>query len=276
MLHGLRDTIELANGVQMPRVGFGTYKLTDAGEIEAAVATALAVGYRSIDTASLYRNEEEIGAAIAASAIPRDELFLTSKVWNDEQGYDSTLGAFERSLGRLGTDYLDLYLVHWPRTATPETWRALERLYAEGLVRAIGVCNHLQHHLKDLLRTARVRPMVNQYEMHPWLQQPRLLEYCTEMGIAVEAWAPIIKGRAAEDPQLVAIGARHGKTAAQVCLRWELQRGVVVIPKSAHPARIAENADLFDFTLTDDEMAVIATLDRGMRTGPDPDVMRAG
>lgn len=276
MLSGLKDTIELANGVAMPRVGFGTYKLTEPGTVEAAVTAALETGYRSIDTASLYGNEVEIGTAIAASAVPREEIFLTTKVWNDEQGYDETLRAFDRSLDRLGTDYVDLYLVHWPRRQTPETWRALEHLYAEGRARAIGVCNHLQHHMEELLRTAKVRPMVNQYEMHPWLQQPALLEYCKRERIVVEAWAPIIKGRANEDPQLVAIAGRHGKTAAQVCLRWELQQGVVVIPKSSHPARIAENADLFDFELSDEEMALVATLDRGQRTGPDPDVMRKG
>ena len=271
MLIDISASIQLANGVAMPRLGLGTYKSAEGGDVERSVSAALEYGYRSIDTASLYRNEAGIGAAIAGSGVPREWLFLTSKVWNDEQGFDATLAAFERSIARLGTDYLDLYLVHWPREQTHDTWRALERLYAEGAVRAIGVCNHLEHHLEALLAVADVPPMIDQYEFHPWLQQPSLRTYCMKHDIVVEGWAPLMKGRVAEVPELVAIGAAHDKSPAQVAVRWLLQLGVVTIPKSVHADRIAENADVFDFTLTDDEMAMIATLDRGYRFGPEPD-----
>lgn len=271
MLTGISDTVRLANGVEMPRLGLGTYRSAEGGDVEGSVLAALELGYRSIDTASLYGNEAGIGRAIAASGVPRSEIFLTSKVWNDEQGYDNTLTAFSRSLERLETDYLDLYLVHWPRTETPETWRAIERLYAEGAVRAIGVCNHLEHHLEALLSVAEVAPMVDQYEMHPWLQQPSLRRYCEAHGIVVEAWAPLMKGRVAEEPALVEIAARRGKSPAQVAIRWLLQHGVVTIPKSVHRDRIAENTSVFDFALTDADMAAIDAVDRGERFGPEPD-----
>jgi diketogulonate reductase-like aldo/keto reductase len=271
MLENITSTVRLANGVAMPQLGLGTYKSAEGGDVEGAVATALRLGYRRIDTASLYGNEAGIGAAIGASGVPRDEIFLTSKVWNDEQGYDATLAAFERSLTRLGTDYLDLYLVHWPREQTHDTWRALEHLYAEGTARAIGVCNHLEHHLEALLVVAEVPPMVDQYEFHPWLQQPSLRAYCERHDIAVEAWAPLMKGRVAEVPELVAIGRTHDKSPAQVAVRWLLQLGVMTIPKSVHAMRIAENADVFDFELAPGEMATIARLDRGHRFGPEPD-----
>jgi diketogulonate reductase-like aldo/keto reductase len=271
MLHGIGDTVTLACGVEMPRLGLGTYKSAEGGDVEGAVACALEIGYRGIDTASLYGNEEGIGAALAASSVPRGEVFVASKVWNDEQGYDNTLAAFERSLTRLGLDYLDLYLVHWPRPETPETWRAVERLLAEGAVRALGVCNHLAHHIDRLLETAEVPPVVNQYELHPWLQQPDLLGYCEGHDIIVQAWAPLIKGRAAESPELVEIGARYGKSASQVSIRWILQHGITTIPKSVKPERIAENADVFDFELSVAEMRTIDVLDRGERLGPHPD-----
>ena len=271
MLRGIGDTVTLANGVEMPRLGLGTYKAAEGGDVERAVTYALKIGYRGIDTASLYDNETGIGTAIAASGVPRAEVFLASKVWNDEQGYDSTLSAFETSLVRLGTDYLDLYLVHWPRPETPQTWRAMERLYGEGTVRAIGVCNHLEHHLESLIAAAHVPPLVNQYEHHPLLQQPDLLGYCEGHDIVVQAWAPLMKGRVTELPTLVEIGRHHNKTPAQVTVRWILQHGITTIPKSVHPERIAENADVFDFSLTPEEMATIATLDRGHRFGPEPD-----
>lgn len=271
MLTDITSTVALANGIAMPRLGLGTYRSAEGGDVERSVTAALEYGYRSIDTASLYGNEAGIGRAIAASGVPRSEIFLTSKVWNDEQGFDATLAAFERSLTRLGTDYLDLYLVHWPRERTHETWRALERLYAEGAARAIGVCNHLEHHLEALLAVAEVPPMIDQYEFHPWLHQPSLRAYCQAHGIVVEAWAPLMKGRVAEVPELVAIAAAHDKTPAQVAIRWLLQLDVVAIPKSIHPGRIAENADVFDFALTEAEMTEIASLDRGYRFGPEPD-----
>ncbi len=271
MLTGLSDTVTLANGIEMPRLGLGTYKSAEGGDVEGAVTAALELGYRSIDTASLYGNEGGIGRAISASGVLRGDIFLTSKVWNDEQGYDSTLAAFSRSLKRLGTDYLDLYLVHWPRPETPETWRALEHLYAEGAVRAIGVCNHLKHHLEEVLAYANVAPMVDQYEMHPWLQQPSLRRYCETHGIVVEAWAPLMKGRIAEEPVLVEVSASHRKSPAQVAIRWLLQHGVTTIPKSVHRERLVENAEVFDFELTAAEMAAIDAVDRGERFGPEPD-----
>lgn len=271
MLSGIDDTVRLANGVKMPRLGLGTYKSAEGGDVERSVTAALEIGYRSIDTASLYGNEEGIGRALAGSGVPRGDVFLTSKVWNDEQGYDSTLAAFSRSLERLGTDYLDLYLVHWPRPETPETWRAIERLYAEGAVRAIGVCNHLEHHLETLLGYAEVAPMVDQYEMHPWLQQPSLRRYCEAHDIVVEAWAPLMKGRIAEEPVLVDVAGRHDVSPAQVAIRWLLQHGVVTIPKSVHRERIVENADVFGFELTAGDMAAIDAVDRNERFGPKPD-----
>lgn len=271
MLHRIDDTITLANGVEMPRLGLGTYKSAEGGDVEDAVAYALEIGYRGIDTASLYDNESGIGSAIAGSGVPRAEIFIASKVWNDEQGYDSTLAAFEASLARLGTDYLDLYLVHWPRPETPDTWRAMERLYADGAVRAIGVCNHLRHHLEPLISTADVLPVVDQYELHPLLQQHDLLGYCEGHDIVVQAWAPLMRGRVAELATLVDIGARYEKTAAQVAIRWILQHGITTIPKSVHRKRIAENADVFDFKLTVEEMREIDLLDRGERLGAHPD-----
>lgn len=272
MLHGIGDTVSLANGVEMPRLGLGTYRSAQGGDVEGAVAYALEIGYRGIDTASMYGNEEGIGKAIAGSDVPRKAIFLATKVWNDEQGYDNTLAACDRSLRRLGTDYLDLYLIHWPRPETADTWRAMERLLAEGVVRAIGVCNHLQHHLETLYETAEVPPMVDQYEFHPWLQQPDLMDWCQERDIVVQAWAPLIRGRGGEVPELVQIGECHSKSPSQVALRWILQHGVVTIPKSIHRERIAENADLYDFSLSDDEMRAIDLVDRNKRLGPHPDV----
>ena len=272
MLRGIDDRVTLANGVEMPRLGLGTYKSAQGGDVERAVTCALEIGYRGIDTASMYGNEGGIGRALAASGVPRAEVFLASKVWNDEQGYDAAFAALERSLTRLGTDYLDLYLVHWYRPETPETWRAMERMLSEGTVRAIGVCNHLEHHIEHLLSGAEVVPMVNQYEFHPWLQQPGLLGYCEGRDIVVQAWAPLMRGRVAEVPEIVEIGRRHDKTATQVTLRWILQHGVTTIPKSVHPERIAENADVFDFQLTVEEMRTIDLLDRGERLGAHPDV----
>lgn len=277
-LTGLSATVQLANGVAMPRLGLGTYKSAEGGDVEGAVRAALEIGYRGIDTASLYGNEGGIGQAVRDSGVPREELFIASKVWNTEQGYESTLRSFEGTLERLETDYLDLFLIHWPQPQTDEswrgtleTWRALEHLYAEGATRAIGVCNFLVHHLELLIATAEVMPMVNQYEFHPWLQQPHLRAYCREMRIVAQAWAPLMKGRVAEVPELVTIAEAHGKSPAQVALRWILQHGMVTIPKSVHRERIAENADVFDFALTDEEMAMIDLADRNHRFGPEPD-----
>ncbi len=234
----LSSTVVLENGVAMPFIGLGTYKSAPGAEVEASVTAALRAGYRSIDTASLYENEESIAAAVRSSGVAREELFLATKVWNDEQGYPETLAACERSLQRLGTHYLDLYMVHWPLPATlAATWRAMEELYATGKARAIGVCNHLPHHLDELLRTAEVAPMVDQVEFHPRLQQPGLQAYLAEHDIALEAWAPIMRGGVSGVPELVEIGRVHGKSPAQVSIRWILQMGYVAIPKSVHADR---------------------------------------
>jgi diketogulonate reductase-like aldo/keto reductase len=272
---GLQTAYSLANGVKMPRVGLGTYKSSDA-EVERALLDALEIGYRCVDTAAVYGNELGVGRAIAASPVTRDEVFISTKVWNADQGYDATILALEESLEKLGTGHVDLYLVHWPLPGadferTRETWRAMEQALAEECTRAIGVCNFLEHHLKALESTARVSPMVNQIELHPLLQQAELRRYCQDRGIVVQAWAPIMKGRAEEVPELVVIGAHHGRTPEQVALRWHLQHGVAVIPKSVHRERIAMNADVFGFELSAAEMARIDALDEGMRLGSHPD-----
>lgn len=265
------STLTLANGVEMPRLGLGTYKASEGTEVEREVAAALETGYRSIDTASMYGNEAGIARALTKSGVPRGDVFLTTKVWNDEQGHKDTLEAFERSLERLGTEYVDLYLVHWPIPRHYEqTWRAMEEIYASGRARAIGVCNFLPQHLEALEATATVRPMVDQVEFHPRLQQPELQAFCREKGIVLEAWAPIMRGRVFDISELVEIGRRHAKSAAQVSIRWVLQSDHVAIPKSVHADRIRANADVFDFELSDDEMAAIRKLDAGDRIGRHP------
>lgn len=270
----LASTIELSNGVTMPRLGLGTYKAADGDEARRAVDAALALGYRAIDTAALYGNEASIGRALAESGLAREAVFLTTKVWNDDQGYRRTLEAFERSLDRLDTPYVDLYLVHWPieRFLEP-TWRAMEELLASGRARAIGVCNFMRHHLERLLAVAETAPMVDQYEHHPLLQQPELRRFCHEHGIVTEAWAPLMRGHATEVGALVETARGLGVTPEQVALRWALQHDMVVIPKSVHPARIAANADVFGFSLGDAAMTRIDAADEGRRLGRDPDVM---
>jgi diketogulonate reductase-like aldo/keto reductase len=266
--------LTLNNGVSMPQLGFGVWQVPD-DEAEKAVATALEAGYRSIDTAALYQNEEGTGRALAASGLPRDEVFVTTKLWNDDQGYDPALRAFDRSLAKLGLDYVDLYLVHWPqprRDAYRETWRALERIAAEGRARAIGVSNFQPAHLRRLIAGAEVVPAVNQVELHPQLAQSELRAVHAELGIATEAWSPLGQGKGLlDEPAVAKVAARHGRTAAQVVLRWHLQLGNVVIPKSVTPSRIRENIDVFDFALTGEDLAELAALDEGVRLGPDPD-----
>lgn len=268
----ITSTIELANGVRMPLLGLGTYKSVEPSEVRASVLSALEVGYRSIDTASMYNNEHVIGEAIRESGVARDELFIATKVWNDEQGYHSTLDAFDRSVERLGVEYLDLYLVHWPMAERyGETWRAMQELYAEGRVRAIGVCNFLPAHLEALAQVGGVGPMVDQVEFHPRLQQPDLQAYCREHRIVIEAWAPVMRGRVVDVPQIVEIARAHGVTPFQVTLRWVIQKGIVAIPKSVHPDRVRENADLYGFELSAQEIAELDALDTGERVGRHPD-----
>ncbi|MBO1329758.1 aldo/keto reductase [Streptomyces sp. VRA16 Mangrove soil] len=268
-------TVTLNNGVTMPQLGFGVFQVPDE-ETSAAVASALRAGYRSIDTAAIYGNERGVGQALADSGIARDELFVTTKLWNADQGYDAALAAFDASLGKLGLDHVDLYLIHWPtpeRDLYPDTWRALEKLYADGRARAIGVSNFQPAHLERLLGTATVVPAVNQIELHPGLQQTELRAFHAEHGIATEAWSPLAQGAVLKDDAITAIAASHGKSPAQVVLRWHLQTGNVVIPKSVTEARIRENLDVFGFELSAQELEALTALDRDLRTGPHPDTL---
>lgn len=270
---GGMNVITLNNNVRMPQLGFGVWQVAD-DEAEKAVATALEYGYRSIDTAKLYRNEEGVGRALRASGVPREELFVTTKLWNDQHGYDEALRAFDAGMRRLGLETLDLYLIHWPAPKQDryvETWKALEKLYADGRVRAIGVSNFTVSTLERLLAETDVIPALNQIELHPQFAQRELRGLHAERGIATEAWSPLGQGKGLLDlPVLAKIGAKYGKTAAQVVLRWHIQLGNVVIPKSVTPSRIKENIEVFDFTLSPDDMAAINGLDEGRRLGPDP------
>lgn len=264
--------IILNNGIAMPQLGLGVYKMTNAEETVKAIQTALQYGYRAIDTASIYENEVETGEAIRLSGIPREELFITSKVWNAEQGYDETLRAFEQSLKRIGVDYLDLYLTHWPvADKYVDTYRAIERLYEEKLIRATGVSNHHIHHLERVFELANVKPMVNQIELHPKLTQEPLRRFCNDQDITVTSWSPLARGQLLDDPVLTQIGLSYGKTPAQVIIRWHLQHGLVVIPKSVTPERIRLNIDVGDFQLTKADMMKIDALNRDERTGTNPD-----
>ncbi|MFC7303362.1 aldo/keto reductase [Streptomyces monticola] len=266
-------TITLNNGVAMPQLGFGVWQVPD-NEAQTAVGTALDAGYRSIDTAAIYGNEEGTGQALTASGIAREELFVTTKLWNSEQGYDATLRAFDTSLDKLGLDYVDLYLIHWPLPAKDsyvDTYKAFEKIYADGRAKAIGVSNFLPEHLERLIGETSVVPAVNQIELHPQLQQAASREFHAQHGIATEAWSPLGQGKGLLDvPTVVAIAQKHGKTPAQVVLRWHLQLGNVVIPKSVTPSRIQENIDVFGFELDDEDLGAIAALDEGKRLGPDP------
>lgn len=267
--------VTLNNGVEIPQLGFGVFQVPDA-ETTAAVTEALRAGYRSIDTAAIYGNEAGVGKALAASDTAREDLFVTTKLWNADQGHDATLRAFDASLAKLGLDYVDLYLIHWPTPARDlyrESWKAIERLVAEGRVRSAGVSNFQPAHLRRLLDDTSLVPAVNQIELHPGLQQAELRALHAELGIVTEAWSPLAQGAVLGDDAITAIAGRHGRSPAQVVLRWHLQLGNVVIPKSVTPARIRENIDVLDFTLSEEEMSAIAALDRGLRTGPDPDTL---
>jgi diketogulonate reductase-like aldo/keto reductase len=265
--------IILNNGVEMPQLGFGVWQVPD-DEAEQAVTTALEAGYRSIDTAAIYGNEEGTGKAIAAAGVPREDLFVTTKLWNSDQGYDSTLRAFDDSLAKLGLEYVDLYLIHWPMPARDtfvDTFKAFEKLYADGRAKAIGVSNFLPEHLETLIEATSVIPAVNQIELHPHLQQIAARGYHAEQGIATEAWSPLGQGKGLlEVPAVIAIAQKHGRTPAQVVLRWHLQLGNVVIPKSVTPSRIKENIEVFDFSLDTEDIAAISALNEDRRIGPDP------
>ncbi len=273
-INHISDTVTLHNGVEMPWLGLGVYKVQEGNEVEQAVEAALRTGYRSIDTAAYYQNEQGVGRAVRASGIPREQIFITTKVWNTDQGYDETLRAFEDSSRKLDLDYVDLYLIHWPVPGKfKDTWRALEKLYLEGRVRAIGVSNFLVHHLRYLLAEPdlRVKPMVNQVEFHPRLYQQELLQFCRENEIQLEAWSPLMRGKIFDHPVVQQLSQKYDKTPAQIVLRWELQHGVIVIPKSIREERIRENAGIFDFQLAEDEMEQMNGLHTGERVGPHPD-----
>jgi len=265
-------TITLNNGVEIPQLGFGVFQVPD-DETTAAVSAALAAGYRSIDTAAIYGNEAGVGRALAASGIPRGDLFITTKLWNSDQGFESTLAAYEASLAALGLDYVDLYLIHWPAPANDnyaESWRAMERLLADGRVRAIGVSNFAPEHLERLAQTASVVPAVNQVELHPLLSQAEVRAANAAQGIATEAWSPLAQGGLLADPVITEVAGRVGRTPAQVILRWHLQQGRIVIPKSVTPGRIIENLAVFDFELSPADLLLIDGLNTDSRIGPDP------
>ena len=268
--------VVLNNGIEIPQLGFGVWRVPSE-ETQEVVELALEAGYRHIDTAKLYGNEDGVGAAIRASGLDRDQVFVTSKVWNDDQGYDETLRAFDVTMKELGFDVLDLYLIHWPvpsKGLAADTWRAMEKLYHDGRIRAIGVSNFHGHHLDALMQTAQVTPTVNQVELHPFHQQKDVRDANDRLGIATEAWSPLAKGRdLLADPVVVEIARRRDRTPAQVVLRWHLQHGTIVIPKSATPGRIKENFAVFDFELDTVEISAINGLDRDGRIGDHPDEM---
>ena len=276
MVKSIKDTTTLNNGVKMPWLGLGVFRVENGPDAVNAVREAIVQGYRSIDGAAIYENEESMGKGIAEgikeAGISREDLFITSKLWNADQGYESGLAAYEKSLKRLGLDYLDLYLIHWPvKGKYKEAWRALETIYKEGRVKAIGVSNFQIHHLEDLLKDAEIKPTVNQVEYHPRLTQKPLHEFCKAQGIQLEAWAPLMVGKLFDNEVLKEIADKHNKSIAQVILRWDIQNGVVTIPKSTNSGRIKENSEIFDFELTGEEVEKINSLNQDLRTGPDPD-----
>jgi diketogulonate reductase-like aldo/keto reductase len=269
---GIDGKVKLNNGVEMPYFGLGVFQADNDKEVVDAVNFALDAGYRHIDTAAIYKNETGVGKAIAGNSVDREDIFITTKVWNADQGYDNTIAAFKASLKALQLEYIDLYLIHWPvQGKFIETWKALEFLYSGGYVRAIGVSNFLQHHLVKLMQSAQIAPMVNQMEFHPWLVQQSLLDFCKTNHIQYEAWSPLTRGKIFGDKTIVMLTKKYGKTPAQILLRWDLQKGVLTIPKSVNKERISSNAQIFDFEISPEDMSALDALDENRRIGPDPD-----
>jgi len=273
MTKNIKDKLALNNGVEIPQLGLGVFQADDGNEVFSAVDHALNVGYRLIDTAAIYKNEPGVGKAINKSNIDRKDIFLTTKLWNSRHGnYKQVSKGFNDSLSRLNLEYVDLYLIHWPvKGKYIDSWKAMEELYLEGKIKAIGVSNFQIHHLEEILDKTQIIPAVNQIEYHPLLQQNDLYEFCNKHSIIIEAWRPILKGEANKISELVDIGEKYNKTAVQVCLRWNLQKEVVTIPKSVNPDRIKSNAEIFDFELSEEDMKLIASLNQNKRFGPDPD-----
>lgn len=268
----IKGTFTLNNGIEMPYFGLGVYLSKDGQEVVNAVKWALDCGYRHIDTASIYKNETGVGKGIKESNVLREEVFVVSKVWNSDQGYETTLRAFEATLDRLGLEYLDLYLIHWPVSGKyKDTWRALEYLYEQKLVRSIGVSNFMEHHLVDLMEESSIVPMVNQMEFHPFLAQQSLLDFCVKNQIQYEAWSPMMQGNIFTIEEFKELAKKYKKSIAQIVLRWDLQKGVITIPKSSKKERIISNADIFDFELDQEDVAKLDSLDKSKRFGPDPD-----
>lgn len=279
-MHDINDGFNLSNGIKIPCIGFGTWKIADGDIAIDAIKTAILCGYRHIDTAAAYKNEESIGTAVNESGIPRDQLFITSKLWNTERGYESTIRAFENTLKRLKLDYLDLYLIHWPavykndsqwQKTNSETWRAFEKLYEQGLIKAIGVSNFLSHHLKPLMSGANIAPMVNQIEFHIGFMQKETVSLCNSNNIVVEAWSPLGNGKMLDNQELIKISEKYKVSVAQLCIRWCLQNNTLPLPKSVTPKRIEQNAKVFEFKISDNDMEILNNMGNigGMYLDPD-------
>jgi len=279
-MKSLKDTFKLSNGIGIPCVGFGTWQTPDGQTAIDSVKAAIKAGYRHIDTAAVYGNEKSVGQAIEESGVDRKELFITSKLWNADRGYDKTLKAFEKSIKELGTDYLDLYLIHWPSNkkdgeeVNADTWRGFEKLYKDGQIKSIGVSNFLAHHLRALMEKAEVMPMVDQIEYHPGQMQLEVVDFCKANDIIVEAWSPLGTGKMLTNPELMEIAKKYNKSVAQLCIRWVLQNDVLPLPKSVTPERIVENTKVFDFSITDEDMETINNMPYIGGSGLNPDKVK--
>ena len=268
----IKGTVRLVNGVDMPYFGLGVFKTKEGSEVENSVKWALEAGYRHVDTAAIYKNEKGVGNAVKASGIPRNELFITTKAWNDNQRNNTVMKGFEESLELLQTDYVDLYLIHWPvKGKYTATWKVMEEIYLSGKAKAIGVSNFLQHHLEDILKIAEIKPMVDQVECHPYLVQQPLIDFCHAYSIVFEAWSPIMRGAVNDIPLFIELSEKYKKTPVQIVLRWDLQKGIVTIPKSVHLDRIKSNAEIFDFELSEEDIGRIDQLNKNERFGSHPD-----